>query len=53
MEFDGVDWHRREWIRVYDVFQVFMLEHTLVYTCRPTSNNIKCPTSQTALVGHP
>lgn len=33
VEFDGVDWKKREWIRVYEqnAFQVFLIEYTLVW----------------------
>jgi jumonji domain-containing protein 1C len=33
VEFDDVDWKKREWIRVYEqnAFQLFLLEYTLVW----------------------
>ncbi|KAF2364154.1 hypothetical protein FHG87_005093 [Trinorchestia longiramus] len=36
VEYDDVSWQRREWVSVYQrgAFQVFLLEHTLVYAPR-------------------
>lgn len=33
MEYDGVDWQRREWVAVYSrrTFRVFLVERTLVW----------------------
>ena len=36
VEFDDCEWKRREWIRIYDIFQVFIVEYTLVWA--PRSN---------------
>ncbi|KAK7496342.1 hypothetical protein BaRGS_00012507 [Batillaria attramentaria] len=38
VEFEDVEWKRREWIRVHETFQVFLVEHTLVWTSRPPSD---------------
>ncbi|XP_053407749.1 daf-12-interacting protein 1-like isoform X2 [Mercenaria mercenaria] len=35
IEFDDIDWTRREWVRVHDIFQLFLVEHTLVWAERP------------------
>ena len=50
MEFDDVEWKKREWFRVHDVFQVFLVEHTLVWTRRPTSEGEPPPLPFPALV---
>lgn len=36
MEYDGVDWQRREWVAVYSrrTFRVFLVERTLVWAPR-------------------
>lgn len=36
VEYDGVDWHRREWVAVYSrrTFRVFLVERTLVWAPR-------------------
>ncbi|XP_067656839.1 probable JmjC domain-containing histone demethylation protein 2C isoform X2 [Haliotis asinina] len=34
VEFDDRDWQKREWIKVHEVFQVFLVEHTLVWAER-------------------
>ena len=36
MEYEDVPWQRREWIHVHrdQVFQVFLIEHTLVWAPR-------------------
>lgn len=43
VEYDGVEWHRREWISIYkdSPFQLFLVEHSLVWTDRvdPLSPN--------------
>ncbi|KAL8562748.1 hypothetical protein ACOMHN_022623 [Nucella lapillus] len=53
VEFDDVEWKRREWFRVHDVFQVFLVEHTLVWTCRPPSEGQPPPTPFPALCYKP
>lgn len=35
VEFDDTKWERREWIRVFDIFQVFLVENTLLWAPRP------------------
>lgn len=36
VEYDGVDWQRREWVAVYSrrTFRVFLVERTLVWVPR-------------------
>lgn len=36
MEYDGVDWQRREWVSVYSrrTFRVFLVERTLLWAPR-------------------
>lgn len=36
VEYDGVEWYRREWISVYkdSIFHLFLVEHSLVWTDR-------------------
>ncbi|KAK6185777.1 hypothetical protein SNE40_007932 [Patella caerulea] len=38
VEFDDCDWQKREWIKVHEVFQIFWVEHTLVWAYRPDPN---------------
>ncbi|KAM6951606.1 putative JmjC domain-containing histone demethylation protein 2C [Aplochiton taeniatus] len=34
VEFDDEEWDKREWVKVYEDFQVFLLEHQLVWAKR-------------------
>lgn len=34
MEFDDLEWEKREWVKVYEDFQLFLLEHQLVWAKR-------------------
>jgi hypothetical protein len=36
VEYDGVEWHRREWISIYKdrLFHLFLVEHSMVWTDR-------------------
>ena len=34
MEFDDRKWEQREWIHIYNIFQVFLVENTLVFAQR-------------------
>lgn len=34
MEFDDQEWEKREWVKVYEDFQLFLLEHQLVWAKR-------------------
>ena len=35
VEYDDVDWRKREWIHVYDQqFQVFLIEQSIIWTVR-------------------
>ncbi|XP_041980199.1 uncharacterized protein LOC121733870 isoform X2 [Aricia agestis] len=46
VEYDGVDWQRREWVPVYSrkTFRVFLVERTLVWAPRKLENeDIKWP----------
>ncbi|ESO96839.1 hypothetical protein LOTGIDRAFT_159583 [Lottia gigantea] len=38
VEFDDCDWHKREWVKVHEVFQIFWVEHTLVWAYRADPN---------------
>lgn len=31
VEFDDQEWEKREWVKVYEDFQLFLLEHQLVW----------------------
>ena len=35
-----MEWTRREWIKVFEIFQVFLVENTLVWAPRPIKS---CP----------
>ena len=50
IEFDDIDWTRREWIRVHDIFQLFLVEHTLVWAERPDPDKPKHSVSWPGLV---
>ena len=50
IEFDDIDWTRREWIRVHDIFQLFLVEHTLVWAERPDPDKPKQSISWPGLV---
>ncbi|KAK5619716.1 putative JmjC domain-containing histone demethylation protein 2C [Crenichthys baileyi] len=34
VEFDDLEWEKREWVKVYEDFQLFLLEHQLVWAKR-------------------
>ncbi|XP_078079761.1 putative JmjC domain-containing histone demethylation protein 2C isoform X2 [Mustelus asterias] len=34
VEFDDLEWEKREWVKVYEDFQIFMVEHQLVWAKR-------------------
>ena len=34
MEFDDRDWTRREWIKINEIFHVFLVENTLLWAPR-------------------
>nr|XP_046195539.1 probable JmjC domain-containing histone demethylation protein 2C [Oncorhynchus gorbuscha] len=34
VEFDDLEWEKREWVKVYEDFQVFLLEQQLVWAKR-------------------
>ncbi len=34
VEFDDTDWKRREWIRIHEIFQIFLVEHQLLWAPR-------------------
>uniref|UniRef100_A0A672PTK3 Jumonji domain containing 1C n=2 Tax=Sinocyclocheilus grahami TaxID=75366 RepID=A0A672PTK3_SINGR len=34
VEFDDLEWDKREWVKVYEDFQIFLLEHQLVWVKR-------------------
>lgn len=37
VEFDDQEWEKREWVKVYEDFQLFLLEHQLVWAKRKES----------------
>ncbi|XP_029104445.1 probable JmjC domain-containing histone demethylation protein 2C isoform X2 [Scleropages formosus] len=37
VEFDDLEWDKREWVKVYEDFQIFLLEHQLVWAKRKDS----------------
>ncbi|KAJ8395998.1 hypothetical protein AAFF_G00025300 [Aldrovandia affinis] len=41
VEFDDLEWEKREWVKVYEDFQVFLLEHQLVWAKRKESAHIQ------------
>lgn len=34
VEFDDLEWDKREWVKVHEDFQIFLLEHQLVWAKR-------------------
>ncbi|KAF5900653.1 putative JmjC domain-containing histone demethylation protein 2C isoform X2, partial [Clarias magur] len=34
VEFDDLEWEKREWVKVYEDFQIFLLEQQLVWAKR-------------------
>jgi len=34
VEYDDLEWTKREWIRISEVFQVFLVENTLLWAPR-------------------
>ncbi|XP_067908532.1 probable JmjC domain-containing histone demethylation protein 2C isoform X3 [Heterodontus francisci] len=34
VEFDDLEWEKREWVKVYEDFQIFLVEHQLVWAKR-------------------
>ncbi|CAL8259147.1 unnamed protein product [Arctogadus glacialis] len=34
VEFDDQEWEKREWVKVYEDFQLFLLQHQLVWARR-------------------
>lgn len=41
VEFDNQDWQKREWVRVHDLFQIFLVEHTVIWAERDHPENSK------------
>ena len=37
VEFDGKPWQQREWIKITEVFQLFLIEKTIVWAPKPGS----------------
>lgn len=35
VEFDGKSWRQREWIKIAEVFQLFLIEKTIVWAPKP------------------
>ena len=46
MEFDDVKWTRREWIRIFDIFQVFLVENTLLWAPKPEPDKTSATASK-------
>ncbi|KAJ8365623.1 hypothetical protein SKAU_G00144540 [Synaphobranchus kaupii] len=40
VEFDDLEWEKREWVKVYEDFQIFLLEHQLVWAKRKESAQV-------------
>ncbi|XP_062386477.1 probable JmjC domain-containing histone demethylation protein 2C, partial [Sardina pilchardus] len=34
VEFDDLEWEKREWVKVYEDFRIFLVEHQLVWAKR-------------------
>ncbi|XP_025094136.1 probable JmjC domain-containing histone demethylation protein 2C [Pomacea canaliculata] len=43
VEYEDVEWQKREWTRVHETYQEFLVEHTLVWTCRPVTDKESTP----------
>lgn len=41
VEFDDLEWEKREWVKVYEDFQIFLLEHQLVWAKRKESSQVQ------------
>ncbi|TSK14569.1 putative JmjC domain-containing histone demethylation protein 2C [Bagarius yarrelli] len=41
VEFDDLEWEKREWVKVYEDFQVFLLEHQLVWAKRKEGSQLQ------------
>ena len=52
IEFDDIEWTRREWVRIHDIFQLFLVEHTLVWAERPDPDKPKQSISWPGLVSN-
>lgn len=50
IEFDDSDWQQREWIRIHSVFQVFLVEQTVVWSERLDPENKSTSLEWPALV---
>ncbi|XP_041368314.1 lysine-specific demethylase 3B-like isoform X2 [Gigantopelta aegis] len=53
VEFDDRDWQKREWIKVHHLYQVFLVEHTLVWLQQPDSSQSPSHLTWPALVFKP
>lgn len=53
IEFDDSDWQQREWIRIHSVFQVFLVEQTVVWSERLDPENKSTSLEWPALVCRP
>ncbi|XP_032890165.1 probable JmjC domain-containing histone demethylation protein 2C isoform X2 [Amblyraja radiata] len=38
VEFDDLEWEKREWVKVYEDFQIFLVEHQLVWAKKKNSS---------------
>jgi len=52
VEFDDHDWEQREWIHIYNIFQVFLVENTLVSAPREDPQACTEQTYWPAIVSH-
>ncbi|XP_028824386.1 probable JmjC domain-containing histone demethylation protein 2C isoform X3 [Denticeps clupeoides] len=41
VEFDDLEWDKREWVKVYEDFQIFLVEHQLVWAKRKEANQLQ------------
>lgn len=42
VEFDDQEWEKREWVKVYEDFQLFLLEYQLVWAKRKEGSGGAC-----------
>lgn len=41
VEFDDLEWEKREWVKVYEDFQIFLLEQQLVWVKRKEGSQLQ------------
>lgn len=50
VEFDGKSWEKREWIKIYEIYQIFLVEYTVVLVPREVPNKSPYQVNWPALV---